>query len=252
MEEEDGKSTSPWPDTSGDDSSVRDDSAYVDTRMPPSRPGPLDTLSFLDQLAFFDLSGPLGAYQFVPYPQVYYDNDDSETESMEGDSSGDDSRRELLGRPCQASYARYSVTLSATVRTELLPQRTMEYEEPTGSYVIKACVLRDDQPADLTLRPGQRILVRTGFSLTMPATVRAYMETRQVDFVRGLTVIGSSVHCRQRSEVMVPVRNDCDRDIRICHGDIVAGCHFQMVAGPQHMAIRMAEEDADMGYEASE
>ena len=113
------------------------------------------------------------------------------------------------------------------------------YEKPGDA----ACSLRVIE--DYTIKPGKRILARTGLKIAIPEGFEAQVRPRSGNaWKKGLTVLNTpgTIDAGYRGEVMVILINLGDEDITIEKGDAVA----QMKFSPVYTGYFMETDNLDV------
>ena len=100
------------------------------------------------------------------------------------------------------------------------------YERPNDA----ACSLRVIE--DYVVKPGQRILAKTGLKIAIPPGFEAQVRPRSgLAWKQGLTVLNTpgTIDADYRGEIMIVLINLGDKDIAINKGDAVAQMKFSPV-----------------------
>lgn len=118
---------------------------------------------------------------------------------------------------------------------------------PLPSYESEAAAGMDLRAAvndPLTIKPGERKLVPTGFKMALPAGYEAQIRPRSgLAYKHGITMLNSpgTIDSDYRGEVKVLAINHGEEDFSITHGDRIA----QMVIAPVSRATIRESQSLD-------
>ncbi len=136
-------------------------------------------------------------------------------------------------------------TSSIVVKIKTLPHfqglKLPEYEtKQSAGMDVRAALLNEG----LTIKPGERSLVPTGFCIALPAGFEAQMRPRSgLAIKNGITLLNSpgTIDADYRGEVKVILINHGNEPFTIKHGDRIA----QMVIAPVNQAAFKLSDDLE-------